>query len=83
MPSRIALTAEMLEANRLSGAAAYVRRHSCVPSLEIRTTDEGVSHIIHCAKCRRSTGPLDAPVDEGKFWWCKHCSRSAKTCVIW
>ena len=71
----------MLEANRLYTPAAYVRRHSGIPSLEVRSGDEGVSHIIHCVKCRKSTGPLDAPIGE-KFWWCKNCKRTAKSCVI-
>ena len=75
--------AELLEANRMPGVAAYVRRYANVPSLEVRASDEGATHIVHCAKCRKSTGALDIPVEEGKFWWCKNCKRPAKTCIIW
>jgi hypothetical protein len=77
------LMADMLEANRLPGAAAYIRRHSGILSLEVRPLDEGVTHPVHCVKCRKSTGAVDLPLSEAKFWWCKHCKRPAKTCVIW
>ena len=77
------LSPDMLEANRLPGAAAYIRRHSGVLSLEVRPLDEGMTHPVHCVKCRKSTGAVDLTLSEGKFWWRKNCKRPAKTCVIW
>ena len=73
---------DILDAHRLSGIAAYVRRYSGIPSLEIRTGDEGITHLVNCAKCRKSTGAIDAPLAKSNFWWCKNCKRPAKTCVV-
>ena len=50
--------------------------------MEIRGGDEGITHIVNCAKCRKSTGAVDAPIAQSKFWWCKNCKRPAKTCVV-
>lgn len=50
--------------------------------MEIRGGDEGITHIVNCAKCRKSTGAVDIPLSQGKFWWCKNCKRPAKTCVV-
>lgn len=73
----------MLDAHRLAIPAAYMRRHALMPSLEVRPTDEGMTHVVTCEKCKRSTGAVDIPLAEGTFWWCKRCKAAARRCVIW
>ena len=75
--------ADLLEAQRLSVQAAYVRRYSGIPSVEIRSGDDGMTHVQYCSKCGKSTGSVDMAVGEGVFWWCKRCLKAARTCVVW
>ena len=75
--------AELLEAHRLPVEAAYIKKHGTISSIETRVADSGVTHVVHCAYCGRSTGSTDIPTSEGTFWWCKRCKRNARQCVVW
>ena len=76
------LTPALLEAHRLPVAAAYIRKHSGIASLEVQPGDEGMTHIVHCARCRKSTGGLDVAPGEAEMWWCKKCRHAARICSV-
>ncbi|ORY34659.1 hypothetical protein BCR39DRAFT_513871 [Naematelia encephala] len=74
---------DLLERYRLTGSAAYIRKHAGIASLETLSTDEGVTHIVHCARCGKSTGSLDdIGIEAKRFWWCKRCLLTAHKCAI-
>lgn len=75
---------QLLEQHRLFMFAAYIRRFSGIPSLEITPQDEGLTHTFFCERCGKSTGNLEDIEVKGKiFWWCKKCRTGAKSCAIW
>lgn len=75
---------ELLERHRLPIFAAYIRRFSGIPSLEITPQDEGLTHTYFCEKCGKSTGSLEDIEVKGKiFWWCKKCRAGARGCAVW
>ncbi|WVN90903.1 uncharacterized protein L203_106148 [Cryptococcus depauperatus CBS 7841] len=74
---------DLLERHRLFSSAAYIRRFSNIPSLEITAHDQGVTHPFFCERCGKSTGSLEDIGVGGKvFWWCKRCRLGAKACAI-
>lgn len=74
---------QLLEQHRLFMFAAYIRRFSGIPSLEITPQDEGLTHTFFCERCGKSTGNLEDIEVKGKiFWWCKKCRTGAKSCAI-
>ncbi len=79
----LSLCLDLLEAHRLSTQAAYVRKYSSVDSVETLPSHEGITHVVHCGTCGRSTGSAEIPTDQGKFWWCKRGKRYAKECAVW
>lgn len=75
---------QLLEQHRLFMFAAYIRRFSGIPSLEITPQDEGLTHTFFCERCGKSTGNLEDIEVKGKiFWWCKKCRTGARSCAIW
>lgn len=75
---------QLLERHRLPIFAAYIRRFSGIPSLEITPQDEGLTHTYFCERCGKSTGTLEDIEVKGKvFWWCKKCRMGAKRCAVW
>ena len=73
---------DMLEQHRLPVPAAYIRKHANIPSLETYAQQEGMTHIVHCSRCQKSTGSLEDIGSGKEFWWCKKCRMSAKRCGI-
>ncbi|OXG16009.1 vacuolar protein [Cryptococcus neoformans Tu259-1] len=74
---------QLLERHRLPIFAAYIRRFSGIPSLEITPQDEGLTHTYFCERCGKSTGTLEDIEVKGKvFWWCKKCRMGAKRCAV-
>ncbi|WVQ74341.1 hypothetical protein IAR50_003940 [Cryptococcus sp. DSM 104548] len=74
---------DALESLRLPLPAAYIRRFSGIPSLEVTSQDQGVTQTLSCDRCGKSTGSLEDIGVEGKvFWWCKKCKMGAKECAV-
>ncbi|ORX37616.1 WD40-repeat-containing domain protein [Kockovaella imperatae] len=73
---------ELLEAHHLAVQAAYVKKYAGLDSMETRAGDDGVTHVVHCASCGRSTGSVEISHEEASFWWCKRCKKNARYCVV-
>jgi hypothetical protein len=77
---------DMLDRYRLPVQTAYMRRYASIQSLQISSGGTGVTHLVHCQACGRSTGSLEETGMEKKgkkFWFCAKCRMPAKTCAIW
>jgi hypothetical protein len=77
---------DQLDRYRLPGQSAYLRRYAAIRSLQITSTQIGVTHVVHCQTCGKSTGSLEeiGMEKEGKrFWYCGKCRSAAKVCAIW
>lgn len=82
-PQTLADYPDLLERYQLSIPVAYVRKYANVLSAQTLATQDGITHILHCARCGKSTGSLDDTADRKTFWWCTKCRRAAKLCAVW
>ena len=77
---------DILDRYRLPVQSAYMRKYAAIISLQITSTQIGVTHLVHCQRCGRSTGSLEdiGMEKQGKkFWFCGKCKSAAKACIIW
>jgi hypothetical protein len=79
----VKLTPDLLERHRLDIPVAYLRLNAEILAIQTLPGQEGITHILHCANCGKSTGSLDDDPDKKKFWWCTKCRRGAKICTVW
>lgn len=77
------LTRDILERYHLAVPVAYIRRFTSILDVQTLPGQDGITHILHCSKCGKSTGSLEDTADKKSFWWCTKCKRAAKLCVVW